>query len=62
MGLGGAVMERLSSEYQKLKLKKKGHRFCDSQAVLGYLPGSLTPPLLHRIGTGGGAERSSNPL
>lgn len=53
-------METLSSEYQKLK-PKKGHRFYDSQAVLGYLPDSLTA-LLHRIGTGGGAERSSNPL
>lgn len=52
MGLGGAVVERLSSEYEKLKLKR-GHRFCDSQAMLGYLPDSLTP-LLHRIGTGAG--------
>lgn len=53
VGLGGAVVERLSSEYQKLK-PERGHRFYISQAVLGYLPGSLTPPLLPRVGTGAG--------
>lgn len=50
--LGGAVVERLSSEYPKLELKR-GYRFCDSQAVLGYLLDSTPPPLLHSVGTGG---------
>ena len=45
----GAVVEKLSSEYQKPELKG-GYRFYDSQAVLGYLPDS-PPPLLHSIGT-----------
>lgn len=40
-----AVVEKLSSEYQKPELKG-GY----SQAVLGYLPDS-PPPLPHSIGT-----------
>lgn len=48
----GAVAKKLSSEYQKPKLKGGGYRFYDSQAVLGYLPDS-PPPLLHSIGTVG---------
>lgn len=51
--LGGAVVERLSSEYQKLELKGV-YRFCESQAVLGYLLDSPHPPLLRSIGTGRG--------
>lgn len=48
----GAVAKKLSSEYQKPKLKGGGYRVYDSQAVLGYLPDSPTP-LLHSIGTVG---------
>lgn len=53
--LGGAVVERLSSEYQKLELKGV-YRFCESQAVLGYLLDSPHPSLLRGIGTGRGGD------
>lgn len=49
----GAVVEKLSSEYQKPELNGGGgYRFYDSQAVLGYLPDN-PPSLLHSIGTVG---------